>query len=718
MGIKKLQLRRGKLADIPELAIGEPGFATDTGQLLIGTQNGNIVINELGGNLVSHNYLKSILDNTVKGFYVEEGWNLSKIKDYAFYNNVLESINLTHLTEIGERSFYNNTSATSVTFDMALEIIKPYGLYNTPNAVVSEFPKNIQEIGENAFYRLGNHSGQAFDVEFEDAIDVPANAFQEAKIKTLTGELNSIGDSAFRDLGSTLEEVDLKINGAIGSYGLAGNASGMFKFDKNSNITEIGSYAMQNFGVNRPDPSTNRIVLDWRNSTFAELATYSMSGTNTSNRPKHFDLYLPDTVASIGTYAFRYAENFRLFLHSVPALANVNTFNNAQNYKILIDYNLLHITSEPNWSSLADNIIGYAAGMDFGEGFMLPSHSKTSGRALEWFDDVEMTNQVTMVTDEETIYYAREIGEREVYYLRLDVTEADVEVYNIDLDIEYTTSMLVPIGHNIRITKADPIGDATIMAFNLNGVDVDVGDEFEMDQDYTLKVFAFSGTINFNFETAEPIEMQIAANAGLANMFQIGATRDVLLKDGVTTVTFRVADNTNTLIKREDGSYAGLVIEFVQIHQNATMNADRTNAGGWDESRMRVETMEEIFDLLPDEWQAVIATAQIKTANNGTGTINIVTSLDKLWLPAGKELFGVAAGSVTAEANVLEQFKLYADNNENAFRIKQFNNSNAAHWTRSPNSGISTNFVTVTGSGSGNTLDASNSYGVAPCFAI
>ena len=150
----------------------------------------------------------------------------------------------------------------------------------------------------------------------------------------------------------------------------------MFKIDKTSNITSIDSYGLQNFGADRENPSENKIVLDLRNSTFTDLSTYAMSGSSSSIKPKNFDILFPDTLASIGTYAFRYATDFRLFLQSIPALSNVNAFNGASNYKVLIDYTLLHITTETNWSSIADNIIGYATGDDFGLGVEMPTHSK------------------------------------------------------------------------------------------------------------------------------------------------------------------------------------------------------------------------------------------------------------------------------------------------------------------------------------------------------
>lgn len=46
---QQLKLKRGKNADVPHLAEGEPAFATDTQELYIGTSSGNIKINAVTG---------------------------------------------------------------------------------------------------------------------------------------------------------------------------------------------------------------------------------------------------------------------------------------------------------------------------------------------------------------------------------------------------------------------------------------------------------------------------------------------------------------------------------------------------------------------------------------------------------------------------------------------------------------------------------------------
>ena len=347
---------------------------------------------------------------------------------------------------------------------------------------------------------------------------------------------------------------------------------------------------------------------------------------------------------------------------------------------------------------------------------------KTSGRVLEWFDDESMTNQVTMVTDESAIYYTREVGEREVYYLEMDLRDTDVEVYNIDLDIEYTTSVLVPIGHELRLTKADPIEDYNVNLLTLNGVDLSINDEFEMTQDYVLKAISTDGVFNLNFQTATPEEIQLVSLVGMANEYQLGATRPITLLNG-DVMTLRIVDNSGTLIQREDGSYAGLVFDFVELMRDEKrMNSSNTNAGGWNNTEMRNTTLIDIFNLIPEEWRDVIATSQVKTMSGGSQNgVSLVTSLDKLWLPSEREIFGTNSYTHEDEWNALQRFGLYAlPENDNAeFRKKtRIGQASSSIWLRSAYRGSTSNFVNVSSNGDVYSYPAGNSYGVAPCFAI
>jgi hypothetical protein len=48
LDVKKIVLRQGLATDIPLLAVGEPGFVTDTKEVIIGATGGNIVLSKVG----------------------------------------------------------------------------------------------------------------------------------------------------------------------------------------------------------------------------------------------------------------------------------------------------------------------------------------------------------------------------------------------------------------------------------------------------------------------------------------------------------------------------------------------------------------------------------------------------------------------------------------------------------------------------------------------
>ena len=668
--------------------------------------------------------LAKIIDGSMKEFFVESVWGVSEVKPYCFYNSILEDVNLTHIRKIGNYAFFENSVMITIVFDNNLKTVGAYAFDNVRAVENVIMPKNIEEVGTYAF-RYFAYSKQAFDLEFNKKCDVGHYGFQYAKVKSLKGLLGDLGTYAFASLGNGLEEIDVKIEGAIGDYAFAMNNTAMLKIDKDSEINSLGTYAFQNFGANRTTPASNIIVFDLRKSSFPSIGSYAFSGSSTaaSNRPKYFDIFFPDTVTSIATYAFRYAQDFNVYFDSIPTLSNVNAFNGTSNYNILVNYLLApEMRDETNWSNtnIVSNIKGYAQGDEFGIGD-LPTHSKATGKPLVWYSDVGMTNVATEVEDIDDLFYASESGSRERWWLQLDITNTDVKVKNLNTNEIYTKSTFVELNHELKVIQADPLNDTELLVFKLNGIDIDVGDTFIMDQDYLLKVFSFDGEINFDFKTAEPIEMQIAANAGLANEYELGSTRSIKLKDG-TDITLRIADNTGNIIKRDDDTYAGLVIEFVeQMPTAAKMNPTSTNAGGWDGSKMRDEIMADIYKLLPDDWKDVVADAKIQTMNGGSqsGTA-LVTSTDKLWLPAEREIFTTRSYSHLDEWNALERFALYdlPENDNNAFRIKRRAGSNQIWWLRSPYSSRTSSFVYVTSSGSVSYYYADSSLGVSPCFAI
>ena len=168
-----------------------------------------------------------------------------------------------------------------------------------------------------------------------------------------------------------------------------------------------------------------------------------------------------------------------------------------------------------------------------------------------------------------------------------------------------------------------------------------------------------------------------------------------------------------------DGSgKAGITFGMKNLYYSTyPMNSSNTNSGGWDECKMRTETMQTLFNNLPDELQAVIKTVK-KKATAGSQSTSITTSQDKLWLYSLVELNGTTENGYKDEGT---QYEYWQSHNTNSDRIKKLNNGTGSanyYWLRSPYLGNSLVFWGVSSGGSLDWYTASASGGVCFCFCI
>ena len=146
--------------------------------------------------------------------------SLAHRRFYQFTN--LQSLDLTGVTNIPEYSAYGCTGLTNLTID-----------------------SNTTNIGQYAFYNCNNNN-LAIDLEMNGSVG--DYAFQSAKVRSIKGTYSPIGAYALNN-SSILDEVDIKVNGAIGGLAFAGsNRISSFNLDPTSVITSIGRYAFQSFG--------------------------------------------------------------------------------------------------------------------------------------------------------------------------------------------------------------------------------------------------------------------------------------------------------------------------------------------------------------------------------------------------------------------------------------------------------------------------------------
>lgn len=186
---------------------------------------------------------------------------------------------------------------------------------------------------------------------------------------------------------------------------------------------------------------------------------------------------------------------------------------------------------------------------------------------------------------------------------------------------------------------------------------------------------------------------------------------------------------TVTLNTKEVMTYRIAAINHDQAHQlifeprycletSRQMNPTNTNVGGWNSCTMREWLNGVFYQSLPDELKAIITERTFKTSI-GNASSALQASTDKIWLPREWEVFGTRTYAASTEntGDNAAQFPIYAvaDN-----RVKTYGKSggSAFWWLSSPSVGNATSFCVVSTAGAANYSNASNAYGVAPCFQI
>ncbi len=196
------------------------------------------------------------------------------------------------------------------------------------------------------------------------------------------------------------------------------------------------------------------------------------------------------------------------------------------------------------------------------------------------------------------------------------------------------------------------------------------------------------------------LEIKKAILQNPADVFSVGDRISCVLKNG-QAVEFTVAA-INPYTKNE----VAFVMEDL-LDDEYFMNERNTNKGGWSKCDLRTTLHTKIFELLPDELQAVIKPRIIAQNIHG----DILKSTDKLWIPSRKELFGVDNDVDVDDVH----FPLFTTPKS---RVKNRKGEWEWYWTRTPLSSSSTSFCGVTNGGHSNGSLAASSNGVAFGFLL
>ena len=208
----------------------------------------------------------------------------------------------------------------------------------------------------------------------------------------------------------------------------------------------------------------------------------------------------------------------------------------------------------------------------------------------------------------------------------------------------------------------------------------------------------------------------LSQNGNSSECFSIGDEITFTTKDSKEITMQIVGFNHDDLA---DGSgKAGITFGMKNLYySDYPMNSSLTNSGGWESCKMRTDTMQTMFENLPDELQAAIKTVN-KKATSGSQSTSITTSQDKLWLYSEVELDGTSSSGYKDEGT---QYEYWQSHNTDSDRIKNMNNGTGLasnYLLRSPYLGYSTAFRSVYSDGSVSFSSANYSSGVCFGFCI
>lgn len=619
------------------------------------------------------------------------------------------------ITELAEYRF--NTFKNLTKLDLTgITKIPSYTAYNASNLAELILDENITEVGDYAF--VGNSKITPINIVANNLV-TGNYSLENTKIDSLTGILSNTGTAAFRNVG--LKTLNVTINGSLGSSSFQTNWNLItLNVNKDSNITYLGPSAFGSVGVNVRQDNPEYWDLDFRNSTFTSIRPGCFEGIPTA-KIKNIRFQFSEKVSSISTYVFRYSDGFKIYWNSVPTLSNTNAFDNATNYKNYFPYDLVHTAkTSTNWSSssIVDTLYGYAAGSTFGVGETLPSID-SEGYALTWYSDEDLTQEVSTVTDENATYYCN-VGER--LYIKLSLTQYQANVVVSDGENTYTDGSFVPVNTALTITAVGEGENTQKYIFTLNNNDITSGNTYTTGAvDINIVCIYYDGVtipVNPTFSENTPPQIKIAVENGLHRaLWNIGDEISINLTDG-REMTLRYIDQQKNRYEKVNGTgSSNAVFELNPLIATAQMNSTATNNGGWASSLLSTTTIETYYDLLPDDWKAIFSEVKIPSATSGTDS-TIVYANNKAFIESGQEIFGTHHLNSYYYDEGCARFDWYSTHTLSSDRIKQYNNSNASWWLRSPYLGDSNQFCYVNSNGGLYSYSAGNSWGVSVCLCI
>ena len=288
-----------------------------------------------GGNL----YIDGVLATDI-----EIPDTVSSIGYVAFYNcDSIKSVKIPDsVTSIGYSAFYYCSSLASVTIGNSVTSIGDYAFYECSSLISVNIPDSVTRIGDKAFYKCSSLKN-LYISDLESWLNVELNDYDSHPLYSAGGNLyidgvlatdieipdtvSSIGNYAFFNCDSIKS---VKIPDSVTSIGEWAfyKCSSLASIEIPDSVTSIGDYAFYEcsslISVNIPDSVTrigdrafyycsslkNLYISDLKSWLNVELndydshPLYSAGGNLYIDGVLATDIEIPDTVSSIGNYAF------------------------------------------------------------------------------------------------------------------------------------------------------------------------------------------------------------------------------------------------------------------------------------------------------------------------------------------------------------------------------------------------------------------------------
>jgi hypothetical protein len=212
-------------------------------------------------------------------------------------------------------------------------------------------------------------------------------------------------------------------------------------------------------------------------------------------------------------------------------------------------------------------------------------------------------------------------------------------------------------------------------------------------------------TVSKPFSDMSWEEIKECVQAHSAKVFELGAKKEITLKDGEKYFV--------QVVDRKDGLVIGFVdlfgrkVDFDNGHLDM-LSDDGEPSSSYEDSNTNCFLNSEFYDLLPDDFKEVICETEIDA---GADLISV-----NVFIPSEMEVFGKKINATCQEG---EQFELYKDWH-NRIAGKRENEYGSWYWLRSiiKPTHSTVYFCSVTSNGHADYGNAGDSYYVRPHFKI